>query len=155
MDDDTKNHSKFLMLYHIMFVWKYRKNFLLRYGGAVKQIFTQIATTADFSFEAMEVDPTHCLVKSEPKISPLSIVRKLKQQSTFRLWQMYETDRHHGNAGKNEPIARDGYFCCTIGNASDTPQLHCQSRVRCGASSTRLKTSWFSRRTFIKCHDRV
>ena len=120
MDDDTKNHAKFLMLYHIIFVCKYWKNLVLRYGGAVNQIFTQIATTADFSFEAMEVDRDHihCLVKSEPEISPLSIVRKLKQQSTFRLWQMYETDRHRGNAGKNEPIARDGYFCCTIGNAS-------------------------------------
>jgi len=32
--------------------------------------------------------------------------------------------------------------------SGDHPQLHCQSRVRCGASSTRLKTSWFSRRTF-------
>ena len=88
MDYDTKNHSKFLMLYHIIFVCKYRKNLVLRYGGAVKHIFTQIAITADFSFEAMEVDRDHihCLVKSEPKISPLSMVRKLKQQSTFRLW---------------------------------------------------------------------
>ena len=94
MDDDTKNHAKFLILCHIICVCKYRKNLLLRYGGAVNQIFTQIATTADFSFEATKVDQDHihCLVKSEPKISPLSIVRKLKQQSTFRLWQMYESD---------------------------------------------------------------
>jgi putative transposase len=56
MDYDPKNHSKFLMLYHIIVVCKYRKNFLLRYGGAMKQIFIQIATTADFSFEAMGVD---------------------------------------------------------------------------------------------------
>lgn len=94
MDYDTKNHAKFLMLYHIIFVCRYRKNLLLRYGGAVKQIFTEIASTADFSFEAMEVDRDHIhyLVKSEPKISPLSIVRKPKQQSTFRLWQVYDTD---------------------------------------------------------------
>ena len=76
------------------------------------QIFTQIVTTAACSFEAMEVDrdPMHCLVKSEPKISPLSMVRKLKQQSTFRLWQMYETDRHRGNAGKHEPFGVMGTF---------------------------------------------
>jgi putative transposase len=93
-------------------VCNYRKNLVLRHGGAVNQIFTQIATAADFSFEAMEVDrdPIHCLVKSEPKISPLSMVRKLKQQSTFRLWQMYESDRHRGNAGKNEPFGVMGTF---------------------------------------------
>ncbi len=94
MDYGTKNLSKFLMLSHLIFVCKYRKSFLLRYGGAGKQIFIQIATTADFSFEAMEVDRDHlhCLVKREPKNSPLTIVRKLTQQSTFRLWQRYETD---------------------------------------------------------------
>jgi putative transposase len=100
-------------------VCEYRKNLLLRYGGAVKQIFTQIATTADFSFEAMEVDRDHiqCLVKSEPKISPLSIVRKLKQQSTFRLWQMDETDLKR-EFWKERTFWSDGHFCCTIGNAS-------------------------------------
>jgi REP-associated tyrosine transposase len=119
MDYATKNHAKFLMLYHIIFVCKYRKNLLLRYGGVLNQIFTQIATTADFSFEAMEVDRDHihCLVKSEPKISPLSIVRKLKQQSTFRLWQMYETDLKR-ECWKERTFWSDGYFCCMIGNAS-------------------------------------
>jgi hypothetical protein len=44
MDDDTKNPSKLLMLYHLICECTYRKNFLLRYGGAVKQFFTQIAS---------------------------------------------------------------------------------------------------------------
>ena len=85
----------------------------------MKQIFTQIATTADFSFEAMEGDRDHIhgLVKSEPKISPLCIVRKLKQQSTFRLWQRYETDLKPA-FWKEPTFWSDGYFCCTIGNAS-------------------------------------
>jgi hypothetical protein len=38
------------------------------------------------------------------------MVRKLKQPSTFRLWQMYESDRHRGNAGKNEPFGVMGTF---------------------------------------------
>jgi len=38
------------------------------------------------------------------------MVRKLKQPSTFRLWQRYESDRHRGNAGKNEPFGVMGTF---------------------------------------------
>src|SRR5258708_39644201 len=38
------------------------------------------------------------------------MVRKLKQPSTFRLWQRYESDRDRGNAGKNEPLGVMGTF---------------------------------------------
>ncbi len=63
-------------------------------------------------------DHIHCLVKSKPKISPLAIVRKLKQASTSRLWQRYEVPltKHFW---KERTFWSDGYFCCTIGNASE------------------------------------
>jgi putative transposase len=72
-----------------------------------------------FSFEAIEVDQDHmhCLVKSEPKLSPLSIVRRLKQESTVRLWQSYEIELKK-QFWKERTFWSDGYFCCTIGNAS-------------------------------------
>ncbi len=66
MDDDTKNHAKFLILYHLIFVCKYRKKLLIRYGDFVKSIFEEISAKSD-------------------------------KEQTF--WS-------------------DGYFCCTIGNAS-------------------------------------
>ncbi len=80
MDDDTKNHAKFLILYHLIFVCKYRKKLLIRYGDFVKFIFEEISAKSDFVFEEMEVDQDHihCLVKSEPSVSPLAIVRRLK-----------------------------------------------------------------------------
>ena len=94
MDYESTAHAKYLILYHLIFVCKYRKKLLVAYGQEVKQIFEEIATKSDFSFEALEVeqDHLHCLVKSNPRLSPLAIVRRLKQESTFRLWQRHEKE---------------------------------------------------------------
>ena len=70
MDDQSKHHAKFLMLYHLMFVCKYRNKLLLFSGKEAKQVFEEIAACSDVSFEALEVDQDHihCLVKSEPRM---------------------------------------------------------------------------------------
>lgn len=98
---------------------------MIPYGKVVKSIFEEIGARSDFSFETMEVDQDHmhCLVKSEPGISPLAIVRRLKQESTSRLWRTYEKDlqRHFW---KECTFWSDGYFCCTIGNASEEAIRH-------------------------------
>jgi len=125
MDYASKNHAKFLIAYHLIFVCTYRKKLLIPYGKVVKNIFEEIAARSDFSVESMEVDQDHihCLVKSEPRISLLAIVRRLKQASTFRLWRTYEKDlqRHFW---KERTFWSDGYFCCTIGNASEEAIRH-------------------------------
>src|SRR6266481_5846654 len=92
MDDQSKNHAKFLILYHLIFVCKYRKKLLISSGNEVKQLFEEIAARSDYSFETLEVDQDHihCLVKSEPRISPLAMVRKLKQESTILPYSMLE-----------------------------------------------------------------
>jgi REP-associated tyrosine transposase len=73
----------------------------------------------------MEVDQDHIhgVVKSSPRISPLAIVRRLKQASTFRLRRTYEKDlqRHFW---KERTFGSDGYFCCTIGDASQEASRH-------------------------------
>jgi putative transposase len=78
----------------------------------------------------MEVDKNHlhCLVKSEPRISPLAIVRKLKQESTHRIWLAYEKElkRHFW---RERTFWSDGYFVCSIGNVSkDTIQRYIQQQ---------------------------
>ena len=44
----SKNHSKFILTYHIIFTCKYRKKLLIKYVEDVKQIMydTKIATQA-------------------------------------------------------------------------------------------------------------
>ena len=56
----SKNHSKFLIKYHVIFVCKYRKKLLI---GAVeydmKQIMQNISDLSDFNIEVMETDKDH------------------------------------------------------------------------------------------------
>ncbi len=83
----SKNNSKFLLLYHIIFVCKCRKQLMLTYGDIVKEIMSSISNYYDFEILEMEVDKDHIhlMVESEPKVSPLMTVRVLKQQTTVNL----------------------------------------------------------------------
>ncbi len=125
MDDQSKSHAKFLILSHLIGVCKYRKKLLIHFGNETTGIFEGIAANSDFSMETLEVDQEHihCLVQSEPRISPLAIVGKLKQESTVQLGKMHEKEvkRHFW---KESTFWSDGYFCCPIGNASQETIRH-------------------------------
>ena len=116
----SKNHSKFLIKYHIILVCKYRKQLLV---GAVeydmKKIMRHISEMSDFDIEVMETDKDHLhmMVRSEPKLSPLQIVRRLKQMSTSAVWKKYRDFLRH-NFYKEQPFWTDGYFVSSIGNVS-------------------------------------
>ena len=116
----SKNHSKFLIKFHIILVCKYRKQLLV---GAVeydmKKIMRHISEMSDFDIEVMETDKDHLhmMVRSEPKLSPLQIVRRLKQMSTSAVWKKYRDFLRH-NFYKEHTFWTDGYFVSSIGNVS-------------------------------------
>ena len=88
----SKNHPKFLIKFHVILVCKYRKRLLV--GGIehdMKQIMWDISGMSDFDIEVMETDKDHIhmMVRSEPKLSPLQIVRRLKQMSTTAIWKKH------------------------------------------------------------------
>lgn len=129
MDYGRKNHSKFLIIYHIIFVVKYRKSLLIQYGNWVKGTMLEIAKKSDFQIQEMEVDKdhVHLMVESEPNISPLQIARRLEQESTYHIWRAYPKLKHH--FWKEKTFWSDGYFCCSIGNASiDTVKMYIESQ---------------------------
>jgi putative transposase len=112
------SHSKFLITYHVIFVIKYRKNLLELYGSDIKKIVLDLESQSDFSVQEMEVDKDHLhlMIESRPMLSPLQIVRRLKQETTIRLWKLYpELNQYFW---KERTLWSDGYFCCSIGNAS-------------------------------------
>ena len=121
----SKNHSKFILTYHIIFVCKYRKKLLIKYGEDVKQIMYDISKRYDFDIKEMEVDKDHIhmMISSVPKISPLQIVRVLKQQSTIQMWRRYASELKK-QYWKGNTFWTDGYFCSTIGEVSSKTLKH-------------------------------
>ena len=90
-------------MYHVIFVCKYRKVILEPISEELKQIMIDISKESNFEIMEMETDKDHIhfLRKSEPKVSVLAIVRKLKQESTNRIWKTQKEYLEKYNWGEN------------------------------------------------------
>lgn len=116
---NSENHSKFVLMYHFIFVCKYRRPILSAIGDDIKTIMLEISNLYDFLIIEQEVDRDHIhlLIESKPKISPLMICRVLKQQSTVKAWK-----NNHMLLSKfyrkEKTLWTDGYFVSTIGQVS-------------------------------------
>jgi len=85
----------------------------------MKNILSDIADNSDFDIEVMEsdLDHIHFLISYSPKLSLTSIVRRLKQVSTNKIWKLhYNYLIHH--FWKERTFWSDGYFVCSIGDAN-------------------------------------
>lgn len=116
----SRNHSKFLLKFHVIFVCKYRRKLLVGgIGSDMKRILESIAGESDFDIDIAESDKDHIhlLISAPPKLSPLSIVRRLKQVSTRRIYEL------HGSSlrkvfYREYTFWTDGYFVSSIGDVS-------------------------------------
>lgn len=92
---------------------------MIRFGEFVKESMIQISNKYDFRILEVEVDKNHIhlMVESEPKISPLMIVRVLKQQTTISLWNEF-SDKLCKYFWEERTFFTDGYFVSTIGEVS-------------------------------------
>ena len=121
MDYTSKNHSKYLLIVHLIFVTKYRKQLLVKYGDEIKIILEDVSKEKNFKIATMEVDKDHIhlLVNYSPILSVVEIVRHLKQISTYRIWRQ---NNNHLDLSKQfwkeRTFWSDGYFACSIGNIS-------------------------------------
>ena len=92
---------------------------MLQYGEYVKATMIDISNKYDFKILEIEVDVdhVHLMIESEPKVSPLMIVRVLKQQTTVSIWKEF-SDKLKKNFWKEKTFFTDGYFVSTIGEVS-------------------------------------
>ena len=135
------NHSCFCLKFHIVLVVKYRRKIILgELNKNLKKIILEIAKKSDFSIDVMESDKNHIhiLVDSVPKLSPLEIVRKLKQESTYNLWLTDETILKK-YFWRERTLWTDGYFVCGVGeNSLEIVQEYIRNQG--SNSSPKLKT---------------
>ena len=121
MDYTSKNHSKYLLIVHLIFVTEYRKQLLVKYGDEIKIILEDVSKEKNFKIVTMEVDKDHIhlLVNYSPILSVVEMVRHLKQISTYRIWRQ---NNNHLDLSKQfwkeKTFWSDGYFACSIGNIS-------------------------------------
>lgn len=115
----SENHSKHLLMCHLIFVCKYRKKLLIHLGNYIKQEIQNIASHYGWQIIEQEIDKDHIhiLIRYSPKWSILQIVRLLKQQTAYRIWQ-YHNDYLAKHFWKERTFWSDGYFVCSIGNVS-------------------------------------
>ena len=121
MDYVSRNHSKYLLMCHLIFVCKYRKKLLVRYDKEIKKLFYDIAEEKDLNIIEMEVDKDHIhiLVQYSPTKSILEIVRHFKQISTYRIWRQNNNQTYlKKQFWKEKTFWGDGYFACSIGQVS-------------------------------------
>jgi Transposase and inactivated derivatives len=106
-------------MYHVIFVFKYRRKILEPISNELKLTIADIEKELDFEVMEMETDKDHIhlLVKSDLKVSILVIVRKLKQETTSRLWKSQGKYLKKFYWGE-KTLWSDGYFASTIGNVS-------------------------------------
>jgi len=78
-----------------------------------------IASNSDSEIEVFEsdIDHIHFLIRYIPRLSVTSIVRKLKQESTVAIWKLQKNILSK-NFWKEHTFWSDGYFVCSIGEAS-------------------------------------
>lgn len=83
----------------------------------MKQIMQNISDLSDFNIEVLKTDKDHIhmMICSEPKLSPLQIIKRLKQMSTTAIWKRYENYLRHVFYKENTFLT-DGYFVSSVGN---------------------------------------
>ena len=125
------NRRKYSLKVHIVLVTKYRKQLLKGViADHVKQKILDIANTRGCEIIAMETDKDHIhfLLSYDTTDRVGDIVKIVKQETTYYLWQKYGTFLSK-QYWKKKIFWSDGYFACSIGEVSSaTIQKYIESQ---------------------------
>ena len=125
------NRRKYSLKVHIVLVTKYRKQLLQgSIADDVKQKILVIANTRGYEIIAMETDKDHIhfLLSYDATDRVCDIVKIVKQETTYYLWQKYNSVLSK-QYWKKKIFWSDGYFACSIGEVSSaTIQKYIESQ---------------------------
>ena len=125
------NRRKYSLKVHIVLVTKYRKQLLKgSIADDVKQKILDIANTRSYEIIAMETDKDHIhfLLSYDATDRVCDIVKIVKQETTYYLWQKYNSVLSK-QYWKKKIFWSDGYFAYSIGEVSSaTIQKYIESQ---------------------------
>ena len=125
------NRQKYSLKVHIVLVTKYRKQLLIgSIADDVKQKIFDIANTRGYEIIALETDKDHIhfLLSYDTTDRVSDIVKIVKQETTYHLWQKYSSVLSK-QYWKEKIFWSDGYFACSIGEVSSaTIQKYIESQ---------------------------
>ena len=133
MDNRYNRHNrrKYSLKVHIILVTKYRKKLLKgSIADDVKQKIFDIANARGYEIIAMEADKDHMhfLISYDTTDRVCDIVKIVKQETTYYLWQKYGSFLSKPY-WKKRIFWSDGYFACSIGEVSSaTIQKYIESQ---------------------------
>ena len=116
------NRRKYSLKVQIVLVTKYLKQLLQgSIADDVKQKILDIANTRGYEIIAMETDKDHIhfLLSYDATDRVCDIVKIVKQETTYYLWQKYNSILSK-QYWKKKIFWSDGYFACSIGEVSST-----------------------------------
>ena len=125
------NRRKYSLKVHIVLVTKYLKQLLQgSIADDVKQKILDIANTRGYEIVAMETDKDHIhfLLSYDATDRVCDIVKIVKQETTYYLWQKYNSVLSK-QYWRKKIFWSDGYFACSIGEVSSaTIQKYIESQ---------------------------
>ena len=125
------NRQKYSLKVHIILVTKYRKQLLKdSIANDVKQKILDIANTRGYEIIAIETDKDHIhfLLSYDTSYIVCDIVKIVKQETTYHLWQKYSSVLSK-QYWKEKTFWSDGDFACSIGEVSSaTIQKYIESQ---------------------------
>jgi len=120
MELDRNSHHVFRIMYHFVWIPKYRhKIFTEPYRAHIKFIIKKISY--DYNFEIIEleipVDHVHMIIRSEPKVAPSYIMQIIKSISARKFFKLHpDIKKKYFWGGK---LWTQSFFVETVGNVSD------------------------------------
>ena len=110
-----KRHNKTLLLYHIVFPIKYRRDVITKdIGESLKEICLEISARYEMNFIEIgyEPDHVHFLIQSVPSLSVSELSMKLKSITAKQLFQRHPEIKAKLWGGN---LWTSGYYANTVG----------------------------------------
>lgn len=115
----SKNHRKYDLTVHLIFVVKYRHKLLNVLGDHTKNLVKKACKKHNYELILTEVDKDHIhiLLSYDPIESITSIVKNLKQYTTYYLRKTHNDYINKFIYGSRRVWSK-GYFACSIGKGA-------------------------------------